>query len=212
MKRLFDIAISLLALALATPLLAVVAVLVRLEGPGDFLFKQVRVGRDRKPFVVLKIRTMLHRSHPPVSQFDEPILTDSSDSRITRIGRLLRATSLDELPQLWNVLWGDMSLVGPRPILPEQLDAIPVEFERRFAVRPGITGLAQVRGRRSLSWLDQLAADCEYADKAGLMQDLAILARTVVVVVLARGVYPGKAQNWRQYLQEQRGQPGESGD
>ena len=131
------------------------------------------------------------------------------DPRITRVGRLLRVSSLDELPQLWNVLMGDMSLVGPRPVLPEQLDAIPEHLRTRFTVRPGLTGLAQVRGRRSLDWLQVLEADAEYAREASLALDLRILLRTVLVVLRREGIYGGEGENWRTYLARARAEAAE---
>lgn len=197
-KRWLDVAISLVALLLLAPLLGLVALWVRLDSPGPVLFRQSRLGRDGVPFELFKFRSMVVRES--VDQYREAVLEAGRDPRITRAGRWLRASSLDELPQLWNVLRGDMSLVGPRPLLPEQLAAVPAHFRQRLQVLPGLTGLAQVRGRRGLDWPDQLAADCEYVDLLGLWRDLVILVATVRVVVTAHGVYGGAGSNWRAYL------------
>lgn len=199
MKRVFDLAVALLLLLPATPVMLLLALLVRLTSPGPAFFTQTRLGRDCRPFVLYKLRTMTFRREP-IDQVREGVLRTSGDQRITRLGRLLRASSLDELPQLLNILRGDMSLVGPRPLLPEQLPAIPAAYRARFRVLPGLTGLAQVRGRRSLDWLDQLAADAEYAERSSLLLDIQILLGTVVVVLRRDGVYGKAARNWREYL------------
>ena len=140
---------------------------------------------------------MTHRE--TVDQHAEQVVEGNTDSRITPVGRLLRVSSIDELPQLINVLKGDMSLVGPRPILPEQLEVVPEDKMARFDVRPGITGLAQVRGRRSLDWMQQLEYDAEYARNHGMLRDLGILVRTVWVVITGSGIYGDASKNWRAY-------------
>jgi lipopolysaccharide/colanic/teichoic acid biosynthesis glycosyltransferase len=200
MKRIADVALAALLIALTAPLLAIVAILIRLDSPGPALFRQVRVGRDKLPFVICKFRTMVHRDVRHVEQKTEAVLTSERDSRITRLGRLLRRSSLDELPQLWNILRGDMTFVGPRPLLSEQLLAIPAEYEDRFAVQPGVTGLAQVRGRRGLDWLDQLKSDVEYVHSRSVALDIRIVLRTVGVVLSGSGTYSPTAKNWREYL------------
>jgi lipopolysaccharide/colanic/teichoic acid biosynthesis glycosyltransferase len=174
-KRPLDVIGAALLLVVAAPalVLAMPAVLVAMGRP--VFYRQWRTGKDGRPFLLLKLRTM--RSG------------DGADAaRLTPLGRLLRTASLDELPQLWNVLRGDMSLVGPRPLLPEYLGRYTTEQARRHAVRPGITGLAQVSGRNALSWPEKLALDVEYVDRASLGLDLRILARTVACVLRPRGV------------------------
>lgn len=198
-KRLFDLLSSIIVLLLLTPLLLFISLWIRFDSPGPVLFRQVRVGRGQRPFSILKFRTMWHRDSNTIDQHNEQVITTGHDPRITRAGRILRATSLDELPQLWNIFIGDMSVVGPRPILPEQIEVVHDPYVERFRVRPGLTGLAQVRGRRSLGWLDQLAADAEYVKRQGLLFDLGIILRTFVVLFTGSGVYGGETQNWRAY-------------
>ncbi|MEA3250992.1 MAG: sugar transferase [Pseudomonadota bacterium] len=198
-KRSFDCLVSALALLLAAPILLLIALWVGMDSKGPVLFTQPRIGRDRRPFRVLKFRTMIDRTAEAIDQDAEQVITSKSDPRITRSGRFLRGMSLDELPQLWNILRGDMSIVGPRPIVPEQLEVVPERFMSRFDVLPGLTGLAQVRGRRSLGWLQQLEADAEYVRRYGLLYDMGIIARTVVVVFSGSGVYGEAGQNWRAY-------------
>lgn len=198
-KRLFDILSSSLVLFILIIPMLVIALWIRLDSPGPILFRQIRVGRNGKKFSILKFRSMWHRNSEAINQNTELVVSTGKDSRITSAGRILRATSLDELPQLWNILVGDMSVVGPRPVLPEQVEVVPDQFRKRFRVRPGLTGLAQVRGRRSLSWLDQLAADAEYVDCRGFLFDLWIILRTFVVLLTGRGVYGNESQNWRAY-------------
>lgn len=198
-KRLFDILSSSLVLFVLIIPMLVIALWIRLDSPGPILFRQIRVGRNGKKFSILKFRSMWHRNSEAINQNTELVVSTGNDSRITSAGRILRATSLDELPQLWNILVGDMSVVGPRPVLPEQVEVVPDQFRKRFRVRPGLTGLAQVRGRRSLSWLDQLAADAEYVDCRGFLFDMWIILRTFVVLLTGRGVYGNESQNWRAY-------------
>jgi len=185
-----------------SPLLALLSVWIKLDSPGPVLFRQKRIGQHRKPFQVLKFRTMTHRDPDAIDQHSEQVVSAGADQRITRAGRFLRMTSLDELPQLINILKGEMSLVGPRPVIPEQLEVVPHWFEDRFRVRPGITGLAQVRGRRSLSWEEQLEYDTVYARKFGFIRDIGILFQTVFVVLTARGIYGDESKNWRAYREK----------
>lgn len=199
LKRAFDLLGSALALSVLTPLLLLLALWIRLDSPGPVLFRQQRLGRQLIPFRVLKFRTMVARDPDAIDQHEELVVSAGVDPRITRAGRVLRATSLDELPQLWNILMGEMSCVGPRPVLPEQFEAIPEEYRVRFEVRPGLTGLAQVRGRRTLDWLEQLAADKEYVERQNLLLDLGILMRTVYVVLTGQGLYGDAGRNWRAY-------------
>jgi lipopolysaccharide/colanic/teichoic acid biosynthesis glycosyltransferase len=202
LKRTFDMLSSGILLLLCVPLLGLLWLWIRVDSPGPALFRQVRLGRDQRPFRVLKFRTMLHRDADAIDQVAEPVVTDNTDPRITRAGRFLRGSSLDELPQLWNILVGDMSVVGPRPVLPEQREVIPEAYLVRFKLRPGLTGLAQVRGRRGLDWMDQLAADAEYVRRRGVFYDVALIFRTIGVVVAGSGVYGAAGNNWRAFLKE----------
>lgn len=186
-------------LIVVLPLMVLIAVLIKLDSPGPVLFRQVRVGRGRRPFEIFKFRTMMHRDASNIDQHAERVIEGNDDHRITRMGRLLRVSSLDELPQLLNILKGDMSLIGPRPVLPEQLEVVPEWLSDRFMVRPGVTGLAQVKGRRSLSWEQQLCFDKVYARQFGLWTDVKILFSTVMVVFTGKGVYGAAGKNWRAY-------------
>jgi lipopolysaccharide/colanic/teichoic acid biosynthesis glycosyltransferase len=181
MKRLFDfVAASLALLLLALPLLAL-AWLIRRKLGSPVLFRQVRPGLHAKPFRMVKFRTMTDELGP-----DGALLPDAQ--RLTPFGRFLRASSLDELPELWNVLKGDMSLVGPRPLLMEYLPLYTPEQARRHAVRPGITGWAQVNGRNAISWADKFALDVWYVDHRSLWLDVQILWRTVRKVLVRDGI------------------------
>ena len=177
MKRAIDITAAVGALVLAAPLLLALAVAIRAAMGAPVLFRQRRVGLGGRPFTLLKLRTMRAASA------GEP-----DEVRLTRLGALLRAWSLDELPQLWNVVRGDMSLVGPRPLLPEYLARYTAEQARRHEVRPGVTGLAQVSGRNGLTWEEKFALDVRYIDERCLALDLRILWRTLVAVVRQDGV------------------------
>jgi lipopolysaccharide/colanic/teichoic acid biosynthesis glycosyltransferase len=181
MKRLFDLLAALLALLLlAMPLLAL-AWLIRHKLGSPVLFRQVRPGLHAKPFTMVKFRTMTDERAP-----DGALLPDAQ--RLTPFGRFLRASSLDELPELWNVLRGEMSLVGPRPLLMEYLPLYTPEQARRHEVRPGITGWAQVNGRNAISWPDKFALDVWYVDKQSLWLDIKILWMTVRKVLVRHGI------------------------
>lgn len=181
LKRAFDIFCSALALLLLWPVLLILYVLVRVNLGSPALFRQQRPGLHGRPFIMIKFRTMLDALHT-----DGNPLPD--DVRLTRFGRLLRATSLDELPELWNVLKGDMSLVGPRPLLMEYLPLYSAEQARRHEVRPGITGWAQVNGRNALSWPEKFALDVWYVDNRSLLLDIRILLLTVKKVFVREGI------------------------
>lgn len=181
MKRTLDIIAALCGLLLLSSVLLVVAVLVRLKLGSPVIFAQDRPGLGGRPFRLCKFRTMTDRRGRSGA-----LLPDSD--RLTSFGRFLRSTSLDELPELWNVLKGDMSLVGPRPLLVEYLDRYTPEQARRHEVRPGITGLAQVSGRNELPWDERLALDVWYVDNHTMWLDLKILARTVMKVLKREGV------------------------
>ncbi len=181
MKRFFDIAVSGLLLVLLSPLLAFLALLVRRRLGSPVLFRQRRPGKDAKPFEMLKFRTMTD-AHGP----DGALLADAE--RLTAFGRFLRSTSLDELPELWNVLRGDMSLVGPRPLLMEYLPLYSPEQARRHEVRPGITGWAQVNGRNALSWEQKFTLDAWYVDHRSLWLDMRIIGMTIAKVLSRSGI------------------------
>ena len=175
-KRVFDIVCSASALLVLAPVLGVTAILVRRKLGRPVLFRQTRTGRDKQPFTIVKFRTMTDERDG-----DGALLPDSE--RLTPLGRLLRATSLDESPELWNVLKGDMSLVGPRPLLP-RYDEIYTEREaKRFDVLPGVTGWAQINGRNDIGWDDRLACDVWYVEHRSLALDLRILLLTVLKVL-----------------------------
>lgn len=197
-KRVLDLVIALPLLVVLSPVMLIVALLIRFDSTGPVLFKQTRVGLGQREFTILKFRTMKHRTH--IEQEREAVIETGVDPRITRIGRFLRKTSLDELPQLINIIRGEMSLVGPRPVLPEQLRAIPEKYMERFAMKPGVTGLAQVKGRRSLNWLEQLKYDSEYCRNWNFFWDLKIMVQTVWVVITGAGVYGTQEDNWRNYI------------
>jgi sugar transferase EpsL len=181
LKRLLDIIGSGLGLILLSPVLGIVALLVRIHLGRPILFRQVRPGLGGKPFELVKFRTM--RIDPAAGTG-----IDSDAARLTRLGRFLRASSLDELPELWNVLRGDMSLVGPRPLLMQYLDRYTPEQARRNLVRPGLTGLAQVNGRNALSWDDKFRLDVQYVDNQSLWLDLKIILTTVAHIVRPKGI------------------------
>lgn len=187
MKRLFDFVAALLALMLFALPLLVLAWLIRRKLGSPVLFKQVRPGLHGKPFKMVKFRTMTDERGP-----DGALLPDAQ--RLTPFGRFLRASSLDELPELWNVLFGEMSLVGPRPLLMDYLPLYSPEQTRRHEVRPGITGWAQVNGRNAISWSEKFALDIWYVDHRSLWLDIQILWRTVRKVVVRDGISaPGDA-------------------
>jgi lipopolysaccharide/colanic/teichoic acid biosynthesis glycosyltransferase len=200
-KRLFDVLAALCALVVLLPLLLLVGLLVRLTSPGNALFRQVRLGRDGRPFVLYKYRTMydgcpdeVHRAYvsqlltadAPQAGLDGMYKLDA-DPRITRIGAVLRRTSLDELPQLLNVIRGDMSLVGPRPVLAWEAEMFSQVHRQRFLVRPGLTGLWQVSGRCNLTMRQALDLDVEYVERQSFALDLSIILKTVPAVLSASG-------------------------
>jgi len=180
---------------LVSPLLLAMSVAVRLDSPGKAFFAQTRVGYHGRQFKVYKMRTMVENAEQikadlaEDNEYDGILFKMKSDPRITRIGAMLRKSSLDELPQLVNVLRGEMSLVGPRPSLPNEVEDLDSDTLRRLAVRPGITGLWQVSGRSDLSWQEAAALDTYYADNWSLVGDLSILLRTVRAVLSGKGAY-----------------------
>ncbi|WP_114853273.1 sugar transferase [Brachybacterium sp. YJGR34] len=197
-KRAFDLVASALALVLLAPVLAAIALRIRLHDGGPVIFRQQRIGRDERPFEFLKFRSMVTDAEAESVELVERAVQDRGndvmfkmrdDPRITRPGRFLRRYSLDELPQLWNVLRGDMSLVGPRPALPREAARYDEDARRRLSVRPGITGLWQVSGRSDLAWEDTVRLDLYYVDNWSFLRDLQILLRTVRAVLAASGAY-----------------------
>ncbi len=187
-KRTLDLAVASAGLAVLAPALAALGLAVRLDSPGPVLFRQRRLGRHGRPFELLKFRTMRPDADVVIGS-DNVVANPVDDPRVTRIGRILRRTSLDELPQLLNVLRGEMSLVGPRPDLPEALEMYDDRERRKLDAKPGITGLAQVSGRNLLDAHTKWALDADYGASATLALDLRILAKTVWKVVTREGVY-----------------------
>lgn len=179
-KRVLDVALGGVALVLSAPLQAVIAVLVRRKLGSPILFRQERPGKDEKIFELVKFRTM--KEPDPASG----LVTDAD--RMTPFGSRLRSTSLDELPTLWNVVKGDMSLVGPRPLLVQYLPLYSAEQRRRHEVRPGLTGLAQVKGRNQVAWSDRLALDVEYVDRRSLRLDLSLMLATILPLLRRTGI------------------------
>jgi len=190
-NRAADVAVAGLGLALAGPFLAAAALAIKLDDGGPVLFRQTRVGKDGKDFDLVKLRSMTVGAEHVGAGF----AVDQGDARITRVGRVLRRLSVDELPQLWNVLRGDMSVIGPRPTLRYQVDRYTDRQRRRLEVRPGITGLAQVNGRATLAWDDRIELDVWYVDNRSPLVDLKILLRTPLA--LFGGTYRGPSGGWR---------------
>jgi len=180
-KRIFDFTFALLFLVIFSPILLIVALLVRIFNGSPVLFQQERPGLMGKPFLIYKFRTMSRSC-------DAQGVPLSDQQRLTRLGKILRATSLDELPELFNVLRGDMSFVGPRPLLTEYLALYSPEQARRHLVRPGLTGWAQVHGRNAVSWEDRFKLDTWYVDNWSFALDLQILMQTVLVVLTRKGI------------------------
>jgi lipopolysaccharide/colanic/teichoic acid biosynthesis glycosyltransferase len=184
-NRLLDLLVAGLALAVASPLLALCALAIKLDSRGPVLYRQRRVGRDGVEFDLIKLRTMVvGAEHSGAGLYIE-----TADARITRAGRLLRRFSLDELPNLLNVLRGELAIVGPRPTVRVQVDRYTPHQRRRLEVKPGITGWAQVNGRTSLSWPERIELDVWYVDHRSLGLDLRILARTARMLVTGHGLY-----------------------
>jgi lipopolysaccharide/colanic/teichoic acid biosynthesis glycosyltransferase len=191
LNRVLDVAIAGTGLALASPVLAVAALAVKLGDGGPVLFKQTRVGKDGRDFELLKLRTMVVGAESQGAGY----AVDRGDSRITRVGRFLRRTSIDELPQLWNVVRGDMSLIGPRPTLRYQVERYDERQRRRLDVLPGITGWAQIHGRAALSWEERIEYDVWYVEHRSPLTDVLILLRTPLA--LLGGTYKGETGGWK---------------
>jgi lipopolysaccharide/colanic/teichoic acid biosynthesis glycosyltransferase len=193
LKRVIDVAISLPLVVVTAPLVAVLALAVRLESSGSPIYRQTRVGKDGALFEIYKLRTMVNGA-----EFSGAGLAIAAgDPRITRLGALLRRYSLDELPNLWNVLRGEMSIVGPRPTLKGQVDQYTARQRGRLAVKPGITGWAQINGRASLPWPERIELDLWYVEHRSLALDVRILARTLGLVMSGHGIYKGATGGWQ---------------
>jgi lipopolysaccharide/colanic/teichoic acid biosynthesis glycosyltransferase len=189
--RALDVAVAGTALAATSPVLALAALAVKLEDRGPVLYRQTRVGRGGRDFELLKLRTMVVGAE----QLGAGYAVDRGDARITRVGRVLRRLSLDELPQLWNVVRGDMSIVGPRPTLRYQVEQYDERQRRRLDVKPGITGWAQIHGRATLPWPERIELDVWYVEHRDWKTDLLILLRTPLA--LFGGTYKGESGGWR---------------
>jgi lipopolysaccharide/colanic/teichoic acid biosynthesis glycosyltransferase len=185
LNRAFDIVLAALLLVLTSPLLLAAVIAIRLESSGRAIYRQRRIGQGGEPFELWKLRTMV----PGAEAMGAGIYVLEGDPRITGVGRLLRRLSLDELPNLVNVLRGDMAIVGPRPTIQEQVDRYTERQRRRLEVKPGITGWAQVNGRTSLSWPERIELDVWYVEHRSLRLDLKILARTARLLATGHGLY-----------------------
>lgn len=191
-KRCFDLVVGGSLAVVTAPVVAALALLIRLETPGNPIYTQTRVGKDGVPFEIYKLRTMVSGAE----HLGAGLAISAGDTRITRIGTLLRRTSLDELPNLWNVVAGQMSIVGPRPTLQHQVDSYTSRQRGRLAVKPGITGWAQINGRASLPWPDRIELDLWYVEHRSLALDLRILRMTVGQVLRGEGLYKGTSGGW----------------
>jgi lipopolysaccharide/colanic/teichoic acid biosynthesis glycosyltransferase len=191
LNRALDIAASGAGLAIAGPLLALAALAIKLEDGGPVLYRQIRVGQDGEDFELVKLRTMVVGAE----RLGDGFAVNRGDARITRVGRVLRRLSLDELPQLWNVARGDMSLIGPRPTLRYQVERYDERQLHRLDVKPGITGWAQIHGRAALPWAERIELDLWYVENRSPVVDLKILLRTPLA--LFGGTYKGETGGWK---------------
>jgi lipopolysaccharide/colanic/teichoic acid biosynthesis glycosyltransferase len=191
LSRVLDAAIAAAGLAVASPLLAVAALVIKLEDRGPAFYRQTRVGRGGADFELYKLRTMV----PGAEKLGAGFAVNEGDPRITRVGRMLRRLSLDELPQLWNVVRGEMSIIGPRPTLRYQVDKYDERQLHRLDVKPGITGWAQIHGRAKLSWAERIELDLWYVEHRSALVDLRILLRTPRA--LLGGTYKGETGGWK---------------
>jgi len=191
-KRALDLVIAVPASLITAPVIGLLALAIRVESPGHPIYTQTRAGRDGERFQIYKLRTMVKGA-----EFTGAGLAiQEGDDRITRMGRFLRRYSLDELPNLWNVLKGDMSIVGPRPTLPVQVEQYSDRQRGRLAVKPGLTGWAQINGRASLPWTERIELDLWYVEHRTLALDLRIIARTIGMVLSGQGLYKGERGGW----------------
>ncbi|HMJ33051.1 MAG TPA: sugar transferase [Baekduia sp.] len=192
LRRAFDVLVSATVLALTSPVVALAILAIRLESKGHPVYRQRRIGQDGAAFDVLKLRTMVSGAE----KMGAGLAVDDGDTRITRVGALLRRTSIDELPNLVNVLRGEMSVIGPRPTVPVQVAQYTDRQRGRLALKPGITGWAQVNGRASLPWPERIELDLWYVEHATLALDLRILWLTARMLVTGHGLYKGETGGW----------------
>jgi lipopolysaccharide/colanic/teichoic acid biosynthesis glycosyltransferase len=192
LRRLFDVLVSATVLLITSPVVALAIVAIRLESKGHPIYRQRRIGQHGRAFDVLKLRTMVSGAET----MGAGLAVDDGDSRITRVGALLRRTSIDELPNLVNVLRGEMSIIGPRPTVPVQVEQYTERQRGRLALKPGITGWAQVNGRASLPWPQRIELDLWYVEHATLMLDIKILWLTARMLVTGHGLYKGETGGW----------------
>lgn len=193
LRRAFDVTIAGAALAVTSPLLFTAIIAIRLESRGSAIYRQRRVGKDGRAFDVLKLRTMVTGAE----NMGAGLAVSEGDTRITRVGRLLRRTSLDEVPNLLNVLRGEMAIIGPRPTVPVQVDRYTERQRGRLAIKPGITGWAQIHGRTELPWDERIELDLWYIAHRTWRLDLEILWRTARMILGGEGLYRGEAPAWR---------------
>ncbi len=195
LKRMLDVTVAIIAIILTAPIMLITAILIKLESPGPVIFKQVRVGKDGEHFYCYKFRSMYVdaeqrlRELQAQNEADGPVFKMKRDPRVTRVGRVIRKLSIDELPQLFNVLKGEMSLVGPRPALPSEVAKYTYEQIGRLHAIPGITGLQQVSGRSDLDFKRWVELDLQYIAEQSIWKDIEILLRTIPAVLLGRGAY-----------------------
>jgi lipopolysaccharide/colanic/teichoic acid biosynthesis glycosyltransferase len=192
-KRALDVTGAVVGLTLSAPVIGVAAALIKREDGGPVFFRQERVGLHGASFHVLKLRTMVVNAEAQGAGF----AVDAGDARILKIGELLRKTSIDELPQFWNILVGEMSLVGPRPTLRYQVEQYTPQQARRLEAKPGVTGWAQIHGRASLPWPARIELDVWYVDHQSLRLDISIMLRTVSTIFSRSGTYQGEAGGWQ---------------
>jgi lipopolysaccharide/colanic/teichoic acid biosynthesis glycosyltransferase len=193
LRRAFDVVVAAGALALAAPFLLAAVVAIRLESKGSPIYRQRRVGQGGRPFDVIKLRTMVTGAE----HLGAGLAVSEGDTRITRVGRILRRTSLDEVPNLVNVLRGEMAIIGPRPTVPVQVEQYTERQRGRLAVKPGMTGWAQVNGRAEIPWDERIELDLWYIEHRSLALDLRILWRSVRIVFGGEGLYRGETPAWR---------------
>ena len=193
MKRILDLLLAAVSAVLSAPAIAILAVAIRLESPGHPIYRQTRVGEDGEEFQIYKLRTMVAGAE----SIGAGLAIQEGDDRITRLGAFVRRYSLDELPNLYNVLRGEMAIVGPRPTVPVQVQQYSERQRGRLSVKPGITGWAQVNGRASLPWDERIELDLWYVDHRSLALDLKILARSLRLVASGRGLYKGEKGGWQ---------------
>jgi lipopolysaccharide/colanic/teichoic acid biosynthesis glycosyltransferase len=194
-RRLFDVVVAAVGLVLTSPILLAAIVAIRLETPGHPIYRQRRIGKDGRPFDMLKLRTMVAGAE----SLGSGLAVNEGDPRITRVGAVLRRFSIDELPNLVNVLRGDMAIVGPRPTVQVQVAQYTERQRGRLAVRPGLTGWAQVNGRASLRWDERIELDLWYIEHRSWRLDLQVLVRTIRIIVAGEGIYKGRTGGWHRH-------------